>query len=211
MRGSQEHADWHGCVEGIIPAHAGLTFTPPYKFRHCRDHPRACGAHQDNNKKVWNLAGSSPRMRGSPGYADRQIPAVGIIPAHAGLTDYECLRCGRARDHPRACGAHFVWPASRAGFWGSSPRMRGSLEYDENYNNVVGIIPAHAGLTQPKGSAPCSVRDHPRACGAHYTSRAAKRKEMGSSPRMRGSRASSGRSLSRSRIIPAHAGLTRPI
>ncbi len=45
MRGS--HHQWYplAAVEGIIPAHAGLTYQTRRSQKRSRDHPRACGAH----------------------------------------------------------------------------------------------------------------------------------------------------------------------
>ena len=51
---------------GIIPAHAGLTLSRRSAACPCRDHPRACGAHQVAAGKEKYSRGSSPRMRGSP-------------------------------------------------------------------------------------------------------------------------------------------------
>ncbi len=152
--------------------------------------------------------GSSPRMRGSPGAGFDSIRAVGIIPAHAGLTPGAiCYACA-PWDHPRACGAHLMSNKQKKVVKGSSPRMRGSLTvvvaaaYDE------GIIPAHAGLTKSATSFCVIPRDHPRACGAHRNWGGARCRVSGSSPRMRGSLFGLPVSCITLGIIPAHAGLT---
>ena len=49
----------------IIPAHAGLTQHSRRMSDSCRDHPRACGAHDARQPSWGNGRGSSPRMRGS--------------------------------------------------------------------------------------------------------------------------------------------------
>ena len=151
------------------------------------DHPRACGAHFLLTLYCKQYKGSSPRMRGSPGAGFDSIRAVGIIPAHAGLTPGAiCYACA-PWDHPRACGAHLMSNKQKKVVKGSSPRMRGSLTvvvaaaYDE------GIIPAHAGLTKSATSFCVIPRDHPRACGAHRNWGGARCRVSGSSPRMRGS------------------------
>ena len=66
-------------------------------------------------------------MRGSRGVPAESRPSPGIIPAHAGLTEYEIDEIETEGDHPRACGAHFPSPHGKASVSGSSPRMRGSL------------------------------------------------------------------------------------
>ena len=106
MRGSPSSTISASCKVGIIPAHAGLTCSSIFHCGSSRDHPRACGAHNDEWYRAFYKAGSSPRMRGSRrrhGSADRR---AGIIPAHAGLTSSTACRGCPTKDHPRACGAH---------------------------------------------------------------------------------------------------------
>ena len=71
---------------GIIPAYAGNT-----RFRMSltyakRDHPRVCGEHCPAGRPGFGLAGSSPRMRGTPCRGCRCGSVCGIIPAYAGNT-----------------------------------------------------------------------------------------------------------------------------
>ena len=86
--------------------------------------------------------------------------------------------------------------------------MRGSRPIDIDLLAGFGIIPAHAGLTLVMTCRAKSIRDHPRACGAHSVKRKGDKNERGSSPRMRGSLLRSERRTEQRGIIPAHAGLT---
>ena len=86
-------------------------------------------------------------MRGSRTVSRFEWRAAGIIPAHAGLTDAERKAETYDWDHPRACGAHLRLVAVAVLILGSSPRMRGSPSYPRQFIKLVGIIPAHAGLT----------------------------------------------------------------
>ena len=86
MRGSHMPATWISSAKGIIPAHAGLTSSRAASASWRRDHPRACGAHQDGHGTTCMSTGSSPRMRGSPHHALSEDREFRIIPAHAGLT-----------------------------------------------------------------------------------------------------------------------------
>ena len=135
---------------------------------------------------------------------------VGIIPAHAGNTATQVAAATSYRDHPRACGEHpsskWIWAASR----GSSPRMRGTLKGSALARPNAGIIPAHAGNTQPAPAFHRPWRDHPRACGEHNSLADFSSKASGSSPRMRGTLVCARADLSRLGIIPAHAGNTLP-
>ena len=132
---------------GIIPAHAGLTLLLCRQDESSRDHPRACGAHVYSIVRQYIDEGSSPRMRGSPINPNIGTVTHRIIPAHAGLTNPRCPRRTWHRDHPRACGAHRWQVLSLSRVRGSSPRMRGSLLIKVREILLVGIIPAHAGLT----------------------------------------------------------------
>ncbi len=228
MRGSHIATNTTSSFIGIIPAHAGLTYHINSGQNLQRDHPRACGAHRDDDDIKKHSMGSSPRMRGSPAIclptsnsfgiipahagsrgeplADENVD--GIIPAHAGLTQWNCRDSESERDHPRACGAHQSSLSKILDALGSSPRMRGSPRWMHDSDGAKGIIPAHAGLTHGLQHADEARRDHPRACGAHQIDCLQPSASSGSSPRMRGSRLFSTKRSKPLGIIPAHAGLT---
>ena len=195
---------------GIIPAHAGLTYNHRLAKVEKRDHPRACGAHAPRDSIDAPGAGSSPRMRGSRLALLFCRRAEGIIPAHAGLTICQNGQLRPLGDHPRACGAHEEVPIDLNDTEGSSPRMRGSPRHDCPADALPGIIPAHAGLTGCGQASLLRCGDHPRACGAHPSDFAERRRSAGSSPRMRGSHPLIALDVTDAGIIPAHAGLTWP-
>ena len=87
MRGSLLLIQLLNIERGIIPAHAGLTMHDTNTDARSWDHPRACGAHSILLIVMSVLAGSSPRMRGSPCQQYFRHFCIGIIPAHAGLTE----------------------------------------------------------------------------------------------------------------------------
>ena len=91
---------------------------------------------------------------------------------------------------------------------GSSPRMRGKLDFLRKNPGSARLIPAHAGKTLPAASASLSKPAHPRACGENVTSRKESFKLTGSSPRMRGKPPVRRCHRIKSRLIPAHAGKT---
>ena len=208
MRGSLNGVNLFGVDLGIIPAHAGLTLRGNIIKYTCRDHPRACGAHSSSATRLSCPQGSSPRMRGSPIRLTNVARFLGIIPAHAGLTSSTSRNHDKLRDHPRACGAHLTVDCLFLKCPGSSPRMRGSLYDRRQTHGGFGIIPAHAGLTSSWLSQFISLRDHPRACGAHFKLVVSVYQPAGSSPRMRGSLIKCNTLVMSTGIIPAHAGLT---
>ena len=91
---------------------------------------------------------------------------------------------------------------------GSSPRLRGTLDYLACRWNNLGIIPALAGNTTCPRWRTSSTRDHPRACGEHSRDSALWRLMQGSSPRLRGTPASGYLAAAGDGIIPALAGNT---
>ncbi len=147
-------------------------------------------------------------MRGTHAETVRLRAAIGIIPAHAGNTFVSSLLYSSTRDHPRACGEHYICEPRAYCRRGSSPRMRGTQAPRHCQGLRPGIIPAHAGNTVSAISSLPPNRDHPRACGEHYGRYSLPTASVGSSPRMRGTL-----SVYRGRarwcgIIPAHAGNT---
>ena len=209
MRGSQVGQVLPSWEAGIIPAHAGLTADTLPAPSAAQDHPRACGAHMHCLLLSVLLPGSSPRMRGSLFSRCGFRAALGIIPAHAGLTLCVLQIHAGNRDHPRACGAHYLRLSIQYAMLGSSPRMRGSLDHPRADAAVGGIIPAHAGLTLVRWQCQSPTWDHPRACGAHDLYALLDGSVLGSSPRMRGSLSGRAGGSAPEGIIPAHAGLTK--
>ena len=51
---------------GIIPAYAGNTHGRDMRIAESGDHPRVCGEHHATGRERVQVAGSSPRMRGTP-------------------------------------------------------------------------------------------------------------------------------------------------
>ena len=167
MRGKRHCLSPMYSCRRIIPAHAGQTASRSQARTLPTDHPRACGANYACCSASVSPYGSSPRMRGKLALSLAPCPGVRIIPAHAGQTGGR-WRLRRARpDHPRACGANTVQGAAFAGVVGSSPRMRGKHVLGDTPFVRIRIIPAHAGQTSTPMSVPCSISDHPRACGAN--------------------------------------------
>ena len=132
----------------------------------------------------------------------------GIIPAHAGLTGVSSPSWSNLRDHPHACGAHFVFIFTSPVPSGSSPRMRGSPLSVMSIHSSMGIIPAYAGLTPGITRLSSRARDHPRVCEAHSARPVNMRMYPGSSPRIRGSPMFTLHYYLTKWIIPAYAGLT---
>ena len=173
-----------------------------------RDHPRACGEHLRKSKNLTQREGSSPRLRGTLLVACSTHFRSGIIPALAGNTHRRSLLAHGSGDHPRACGEHIATVAVVGTAWGSSPRLRGTPGAVRPACIRRGIIPALAGNTVDGVLRLGTAGDHPRACGEHCDRQRVAARDAGSSPRLRGTRASHEHQRFRRGIIPALAGNT---
>ena len=111
--------------------------------------------------------GSSPHVRGAPLSLSFRPPFEGIIPACAGSTNIGISIRPIVRDHPRMCGEHNKDDAFNPVVKGSSPHVRGALQRLVCGIDMVGIIPACAGSTNPHCTRAYVSRDHPRMCGEH--------------------------------------------
>ena len=145
----------------------------------CGEHIRITPARSSNR-------GSSPHVRGTLVAWRRLVERIGIIPACAGNT-------------------LVFWCLSR----GSSPHVRGTLQISDIQWSAEGIIPACAGNTVHDVFSFACLRDHPRMCGEHHTTRAASAVDSGSSPHVRGTLIVNDFRPHVTGIIPACAGNTR--
>ena len=152
--------------------------------------------------------GSSPLTRGKP-LPDPDSPlTMRLIPAHVGKTAGLPQGPDRGWAHPRSRGenGHCV-PDFEAGV-GSSPLTRGKLVQGYITGALGGLIPAHAGKTEPYRTPNPADQAHPRSRGENTLGSALAHQPPGSSPLTPGKpppRAVRGADL---RLIPAHAGKT---
>ena len=172
----------------IIPARAGFTAMSTRPLRPGRDHPRSRGVY-----------GSRPASLMRP---------TGIIPARAGFTGATPPTCARRRDHPRSRGVYASRSAGLSAHQGSSPLARGLQAWTARQRAVLGIIPARAGFTRPRGPSARGARDHPRSRGVYPMCTLAPGRPAGSSPLARGLLLPAHRLGAHPRIIPARAGFT---
>ena len=148
-------------------------------------------------------------MRGTLAEESQPLLRNRFIPAYAGNTLISCAWTNWVSVHPRVCGEHAFRRTCRSDSAGSSPRMRGTLDKTLFDQMLERFIPAYAGNTYSSFYffSPFSV--HPRVCGEHLFSTNSYSLNIGSSPRMRGTRAEPARIFQIARFIPAYAGNTR--
>ena len=208
MRGKQ-HGDYDARIRSrLIPAHAGKTRPMPSGTRAPRAHPRSCGENALARTWAASVGGSSPLMRGKPGFRSAFRSRPGLIPAHAGKTTSSSSAFSLTRAHPRSRGENPSMPGGTNVDEGSSPLMQGKRGVLLRALSGPGFIPAHAGKTR-RGYRPSrGCRAHPRSRGENVPVSAGSAWRFGSSPLMRGKLACFGRADAVPGLIPAHTGKT---
>ena len=149
----------------IIPAHAGKRHKLVHRHKIIEDHPRSCGEKFMASLYWRSGLGSSPLMRGKEFIVSSSTASQRIIPAHAGKSGTRVFEIQASWDHPRSCGEKFRRPGGLLCTAGSSPLMRGKVNYSLTYTIWDGIIPAHAGKRRLCIALFVAFRDHPRSCG----------------------------------------------
>ncbi len=152
--------------------------------------------------------GSSPRMRGTPGFRIQSSLERRFIPAYAGNTTGEIEGAFPVPVHPRVCGEHIIGGIIHVLRTGSSPRMRGTRLLYLLAHKQRRFIPAYAGNTGISINQCGGTTVHPRVCGEHSPLSALAKKHTGSSPRMRGTHTTALVTSLLHRFIPAYAGNT---
>ena len=143
---------------GLIPAHAGKTVGDGASRHPSPAHPRSRGENGIEGAKRCVTPGSSPLTRGKRACSTWRGPRTWLIPAHAGKTRCRrwCRSCRWA--HPRSRGENVRAGARRVPYAGSSPLTRGKQGGCFVTGGNVGLIPAHAGKTSRRRSAPVASR-----------------------------------------------------
>ena len=156
------------------------------------------------------IRGSSPLTRGKLARKRCARKSNRLIPAHAGKTRNEGGRCRRRTAHPRSRGENHG--RRRPGYpaHGSSPLTRGKRILEARQPVIARLIPAHAGKTWRPGRRIRRGSAHPRSRGENLHLVGGRLKDRGSSPLTRGKQVLRHLATELGRLIPAHAGKTRP-
>ena len=205
-RGSRDQRPDGDGAPRSIPAWAGeppASSTAPLSSK---VHPRVGGGAL-RRCVSWSVSGGpSPRGRGSLAELVEDALDPGSIPAWAGEPRHETLPGGFAAVHPRVGGGALNRVVLNRAVIGPSPRGRGSHLVAFHTSRDRGSIPAWAG--EP-GYRWCSIRRstvHPRVGGGAERVIGTVSRDLGPSPRGRGSRTWPRSWTSPARSIPAWAG-----
>ncbi len=190
LRGTGDQASAGARAARFIPAPAGNR--PAQLIARCDHavHPRACGERERR--------------------AIERRPHGRFIPAPAGnALDRAALASMAVPVHPRACGEHRDAYGSRRTD-GSSPRLRGTEAARRPRHASRRFIPAPAGNTRRRWRRRSTRRFIPAPAGNTRRRAASSQPPVGSSPRLRGTRAHASSHERCVRFIPAPAGNTAP-
>ena len=147
MRGKRAGPGRSGGPCGLIPAYAGKTLVKVPSTREWVAHPRVCGENTCGRGIGFGAFGSSPRMRGKLAESLTNDLSGGLIPAYAGKTSKRRRHLESLAAHPRVCGENGISGLSEDTTTGSSPRMRGKLDWTLRTMPSARLIPAYAGKT----------------------------------------------------------------
>ena len=117
---------------------------------------------------------------------------------------------GAGPAHPRSRGENTPARHCTQCAGGSSPLTRGKRVTLLPWQELVRLIPAHAGKTRPRGTARSAPGAHPRSRGENLRGLGAHGLVDGSSPLTRGKLSAEKSVFLTGRLIPAHAGKTAP-
>ena len=157
-----------------------------------------------------SVGGSSPLTRGKLEETGADLAQAGLIPAHAGKTRAWSWCQWSPAAHPRSRGENRVLRGVVLSAGGSSPLTRGKHGVYAGRPPRNGLIPAHAGKTSSGYRVPYSFPAHPRSRGENRKSGLPTAFQYGSSPLTRGKPRQAWTAQAWCRLIPAHAGKTRP-
>ena len=193
---------------GLIPAHAGKTWSRPGGSNGRRAHPRSRGENIVDKPNVLAGLGSSPLTRGKHAGRVHAGNLRRLIPAHAGKTTGKMAMCPDPTAHPRSRGENAAERPGGDVVGGSSPLTRGKL-YPEWVKDLTRrLIPAHAGKTSRWSCRSCWPGAHPRSRGENPDIPNRFLIVEGSSPLTRGKLGDQPQHGRQRGLIPAHAGKT---
>ena len=188
-RGKQYRLRRENGLVWLIPAHAGKTDACPRRRSTRWAHPRSRGENWRAGLRHIYCPGSSPLTRGKLHPEDQGVGGGGLIPAHAGKTDFLADGVREHRAHPRSRGENVGVLVEDALRRGSSPLTRGKPHSAGAVDVGRRLIPAHAGKTSRSRAGMSRPWAHPRSRGENERGGPRGVEDVGSSPLTRGKRA----------------------
>ena len=193
-------------VYRFIPTHVGNAEYILCNAGRTTVHPHACGERLNKQTAIAAKTGSSPRMWGTLLRLRRALCPTRFIPTHVGNATPAPLGNGCVSVHPHACGERLSTTRAIINFYGSSPRMWGTLQQSNGRLSSMRFIPTHVGNACFCHSKTVGLTVHPHACGERSGSLNSCSASSGSSPRMWGTLGTITAVRITIRFIPTHVG-----
>ena len=181
-------------VQGIdvrfrfIPACVGNSRIPSRKAALPTVHPRVCGELVEQAVGLCEGAGSSPRVWGTRQTYCECTFAIRFIPACVGNSAPASRGVRGSPVHPRVCGELMTDTLKSAVYAGSSPRVWGTRHSHWHAGRAHRFIPACVGNSPPMQTRMTCISVHPRVCGELLDRPGLPGSQIGSSPRVWGTR-----------------------
>ncbi len=153
---------------------------------------------------VW--AGSAPRVRGTVRHQCERSQRARVSPACAGNRWLALHRISPVSGQPRVCGEQLLRALRSYPRYGSAPRVRGTVIYNELFRDQDRVSPACAGNRLGVMARSCSTPGQPRVCGEQSRRLPQFGRSVGSAPRVRGTATLLCRRCLSVRVSPACAG-----
>ncbi len=145
--GTLGYIAWFIVCLRFIPTCVGNTVRSVYFKMLAKVHPHVCGEHGTNHPRQSGLAGSSPRVWGTPGIDERAIGKYRFIPTCVGNTPGRVMPASSVKVHPHVCGEHIFLKTPASSWAGSSPRVWGTRETRPSRTLANRFIPTCVGNT----------------------------------------------------------------
>jgi len=149
-------------------------------------HPHVCGEHNTFNPKVFDTAGSSPRVWGTSMCVVGLLRFRRFIPTCVGNIVQVSGNKDEATVHPHVCGEHNDGEQADETIDGSSPRVWGTSTAILQKDYGDRFIPTCVGNIRFSSSTVFLKSVHPHVCGEHSFSLRDCAGCCGSSPRVWG-------------------------
>ncbi len=205
-RGSREVRVRVAAAPGSIPACAGEPRGNPRRRAAAWVDPRVRGGAEAERRHLEDVAGRSPRARGSRRAEVEALGRLRSIPACAGEPRSPARGSSGRRVDPRVRGGASAPSTTSFADVGRSPRARGSRRTPPPTSPPPRSIPACAGEPRSRCTAAARSRVDPRVRGGAGAARWIGRASGGRSPRARGSHVLRAVGLAVDGSIPACAG-----
>ena len=196
----------HQSTERITPTPVGNADGSTDELGGLSDHPHACGERSPDRDRSTTCLGSPPRLWGTHARVVATRLVVRITPTPVGNASMPFFRRSIMSDHPHACGERKLPNTTEVRSAGSPPRLWGTLR------STLRTWPTRRITPTPVGNAPVLVlpqprpADHPHACGERVDALPANGGEVGSPPRLWGTRHGHKPRLYAHRITPTPVG-----